>query len=85
MKKRSEALTNMVVGLEQGLTKRTDELAGAGKLKEALAAIEELKFKLTLAETVLTFYGELPTAKAMMVDTVLPPELKAMLKKGATT
>jgi hypothetical protein len=80
--KRSEALQNMVTGLEQGLTQRTDELAGGGKLQEALAAIAELKHKLTLAEMVQQFYNELPTAKAMMVDTVLPPELKALLKKG---
>lgn len=82
MTKRSEALQNMVTGLEQGLTTKAPALVEAGKLQEARAAIEELKHKLTLAEMVQQFYNDLPTAKAVMVDTVLPPELKALLKKG---
>jgi hypothetical protein len=79
MTERSEALRNMITGLEQGAASQAHEPVGLAAVR---AAIEELKYKLTLAELVARFYGELPVGKRLMVDAVLPAELKALLAKG---
>lgn len=85
---RSEALKQMIQALEQGLAQQEKSVKAPGAaaaLKASKDAIEELKHKLTLAETVTKFYGELPMGRRLMVDAVLPPELKALLTKGPTT
>jgi hypothetical protein len=80
--KRSDSLQELVTGFRQGLARKTGDLVGAGKLTEAQSALEELEFKLRVAEMALQFYADMPDTKKFLLDAALPPELKALLKKG---
>jgi hypothetical protein len=76
----SPALRSLIDTIESSLASRVDE-AAPDKAKIAIAAVDELKHKLAIAEAAIAFYKDLPPGKRLLAVGILPIELTTLLMK----
>lgn len=76
---RGKTLQSMLDGLERGVKQNQGDSPAN---HDGVAAFNELKNKLEIAEAVVKFYKEMSLGQRLLVDGVLPADLLALLKKG---
>lgn len=75
---RGKTLQSMIDGLERGVKQSQGDSPAN---HDGIAAFDELKHKLEIAETVVEFYKGLSPVKRALADGMLPPALVKLLSK----